>query len=279
MASPHFLCIGAQKAGTTWLHQVLNSHESIWLPPVKEIQFLNEYYIPEAFTWTSDHRKRHAEADIRRIAQADTMDINRLRACVHILSEYVSYEWYEQLFDFAPENSIRGEMTPEYSLLPVKAIDEIIIRYSNLKVIFIMREPADRAVSAIKMRLNRDPIFFQGEAEKSAAIMKWATEWDIIERGNYQRIISEWGSRLPAGNLLTLLSDELSLYPERCITEVCSFLGIKQGACTFNLHKKIHVGEKISLSDDAKEAIAQGQASNAEWYKNNKRRFSVAPSD
>lgn len=279
MAAPHFLCIGAQKAGTTWLHQVLNSHESIWLPPVKEIQFLNELYLPEAFTWTGDHRKRHAEAEIKRIAQADTMDINRLRACIHILSEHVSYEWYEQIFDFAPNNSIRGEMTPEYSLLPVKAIDEIISRYSDLKVILVMREPADRAVSAIKMRLSRNPELSQSEAEKNATIITWATEWDIIERGNYKRIISEWGSALPAGNLLALLSDELLLYPERCIKEVCSFLGIKQDAFTFNLHKKIHVGEKITVSDDAKAAIAQAQASNIEWYKDNKIGFSVAPSD
>jgi hypothetical protein len=31
---PDFLGIGAQKAGTTWLHHNLRSHPDIWPPPV-----------------------------------------------------------------------------------------------------------------------------------------------------------------------------------------------------------------------------------------------------
>ena len=95
MAAPDCLYIGAQKAGTTWLHTVLKSHKDVWLPPVKELQFLNEYYMRDSFRWTSDHRLRHATAEIRRLAQANSLDIKRIHACAHIVTDNVSYKWYE----------------------------------------------------------------------------------------------------------------------------------------------------------------------------------------
>ena len=38
---PHFLCIGAQKAGTTWLYDNLKDHPEVWLAPVKEIFYFD----------------------------------------------------------------------------------------------------------------------------------------------------------------------------------------------------------------------------------------------
>jgi hypothetical protein len=38
---PDFLCIGAQKAGTSWLYQNLQEHPGIWLPPIKEIHYFD----------------------------------------------------------------------------------------------------------------------------------------------------------------------------------------------------------------------------------------------
>jgi hypothetical protein len=38
---PNFLGIGAQKSGTTWLHDNLARHPQVWLPPVKEIHYFD----------------------------------------------------------------------------------------------------------------------------------------------------------------------------------------------------------------------------------------------
>ncbi len=32
-ACPDFLCVGAQKAGTSWLYQQLERHPDFWMPP------------------------------------------------------------------------------------------------------------------------------------------------------------------------------------------------------------------------------------------------------
>ena len=37
--SVSFLCIGAQKAGTTWLHEMLRRHKGLSLPEQKEVHF------------------------------------------------------------------------------------------------------------------------------------------------------------------------------------------------------------------------------------------------
>src|SRR5689334_16087334 len=40
-ACPDFLCIGAQKAGTSWLYQQLEPHPDFWMPPVKELHYFD----------------------------------------------------------------------------------------------------------------------------------------------------------------------------------------------------------------------------------------------
>src|SRR5207245_8007632 len=41
-AGPDFLCVGAHKGGTTWLYQQLDSHPDFWMPPVKELHYLDQ---------------------------------------------------------------------------------------------------------------------------------------------------------------------------------------------------------------------------------------------
>ena len=36
-----FVCVGAQKAGTTWLARVLEDHPEIFMTPVKEIHYFD----------------------------------------------------------------------------------------------------------------------------------------------------------------------------------------------------------------------------------------------
>jgi len=41
-AQPDFLCVGAQKGGTSWLYQQLESHPGFWMPPVKELHYFDK---------------------------------------------------------------------------------------------------------------------------------------------------------------------------------------------------------------------------------------------
>ncbi len=41
---PNFICIGAQRAGTTWLYHCLKEHPQIFVPKQKELRFFNYNY-------------------------------------------------------------------------------------------------------------------------------------------------------------------------------------------------------------------------------------------
>ncbi|ETX01849.1 MAG: hypothetical protein ETSY1_05830 [Candidatus Entotheonella factor] len=51
---PHFAGIGAQKAGTSWLHACLYEHPGIYMPASKEIHFFSKYY-DRGIPWYEAH--------------------------------------------------------------------------------------------------------------------------------------------------------------------------------------------------------------------------------
>jgi len=59
---PSFLCIGAQKAGTTWLHNMLRQHPELFLPETKELSFfdLKSNFEGRGTSW---YRSNFAAAD------------------------------------------------------------------------------------------------------------------------------------------------------------------------------------------------------------------------
>ena len=78
---PGALCIGAQKAGTSWLAQMLGQHPQIWIPPFKEVQFFNHRFIPEHRKWIGWHyRNKPAEIRDRHAARNQIRDMGAERS-------------------------------------------------------------------------------------------------------------------------------------------------------------------------------------------------------
>jgi hypothetical protein len=106
MNSIDFICVGAQKSGTTTLHHILQQHPSIFLPDCKECHFF------------------------------DTGDYHN------------GIHWYYQTyFAKATESHLNGEITPSYMVMPEVAGRLAETVDNNLKLLFLLRDPVDRAVS------------------------------------------------------------------------------------------------------------------------------------
>lgn len=54
MKAPHFIAIGSQRAGTTWLHNCLTEHPQISLPKSKELHYFDIHY-NKGVTWYQSH--------------------------------------------------------------------------------------------------------------------------------------------------------------------------------------------------------------------------------
>ncbi|MHA6297924.1 sulfotransferase family protein [Devosia sp. CAU 1758] len=107
---PHFLIIGAMKAGTTTLFRDLVEHPDIFLPQEKE---------PEILTRHSDDRTR-------------------------MMKEFAS------LFAPARHGQLRGEASTAYSKRPdFEGVAECALRVCgpDLKLIYLTRDPIKRAIS------------------------------------------------------------------------------------------------------------------------------------
>lgn len=61
---PNFLCIGAQKSGTTWLYYNLKEHPQIWLPLYKEIHYFDEIYVNQSLAKSTITRRERNRLSI-----------------------------------------------------------------------------------------------------------------------------------------------------------------------------------------------------------------------
>src|ERR1700741_1341281 len=114
---PDFLCIGAQKAGTTWLDKTLRRHPGLWLPPIKETQYFNHLHLPQSRGWTTRTRQERAEKTLRRyLAKTPQAEWNYRYVSVlaDIAASPVSDRWYGRIFSLAAPDMLCGEVTPDY---------------------------------------------------------------------------------------------------------------------------------------------------------------------
>ena len=184
---PSFLCIGAQKAGTSWLFAQLQSHPKVWMPPMKELQYFNHLYVPEHRAWTSWHiRQGAARALEYHVGRDEAPDFGYVRYLADLGSrELFTDGWYRRAFERpAAQGKLVGEITPEYSTIPEAGIRHLRALLGAVRIIYLIRAPVSRALSQLQMNLSRKGNLAPDEAQWIEA----ADQWDIDNRGDYARL-------------------------------------------------------------------------------------------
>ena len=159
------LGVGAQKAGTTWLHRYLNGFDDV------STGFMKEYHIWDARDLPScKHFKVRLWPYLRKKLRFKTGE------------RVVRYEMqnrfgaYEAYFRSVAGQGYRvtGDITPSYALLTEKTLAEIMRRLEasgfEVKVVFLLRDPVERCWSAVRMfRRGVGPHMTPEQAELSEA--------------------------------------------------------------------------------------------------------------
>lgn len=238
---PDFLGIGAQKAGTTWLSQMLGQHPGIWTPPFKEVQFFNHRFIEEHREWLPWHFNR-TKKNIRQ-SWAD-----RGREMPDHLTDYLerltrgemfTNHWYKRVFAPAPAHTQAMDVTPEYSTLPDEGVDFIAKFLPKAKFVYIVRHPVDRAISQMRMnmrRLNRT----------AATLDDWMAEIDdpvLMDRGDYATYVPRWQARFGPDRLLILPFGQIAADPQGLLAGVEGFLGLGPHGHYRGAEKKVFASE------------------------------------
>ncbi|KAA9131519.1 sulfotransferase [Marinihelvus fidelis] len=224
--NPDFICIGAQKAGTTWLYRQLRAHPDAWLPPVKELHYFDREarrcaHHPLARLGEPGTRAAFAEwlGELRHHRQPGDLAWGR-----HYFFGERNDQWYVRLFEPGRER-LAGEFTPAYSAMSPGRISHVARLAPQARILLILRNPVERAWSHAVMNLCR----FAGRAVSDVSDEAFLAHFSgrgSRRRGDYPGMLRRWQSAFPADQLHVRFYDELKASPGDFLAGVCQFLGL-----------------------------------------------------
>ncbi|MDO5706571.1 MAG: sulfotransferase [Paracoccus sp. (in: a-proteobacteria)] len=221
---PQVLCIGAQKAGTSWLAQILGQHPQVWIPPFKETHFFNYQFVPGHRYWIEWHyRNKPAEIRQRHARRQSPIppEVDQWLTGICAGRRMFTNHWYKRIFAPAPAHAMGADFTPEYSTLPDEGVAHVAGFLPRARVIYLIRDPVDRAVSQLRMNLMR-------EKRRPATVADWLHEIEnpvLAERGDYAAYIPRW-QRYFGDRLLILPYGRIAADPDGLMQAVETHLGI-----------------------------------------------------
>lgn len=206
---PNFLCIGAQKAGTTWLYQMLLNHPELYVPGYsKELHFFDRNFV-NGMEW------------------------------------YKSYFWYGK-------GRIKGEITPNYATLEEGAVSFISRIMPFLKVIYIFRNPIDRAWSHLLMDYTVNAGREFESLSKDEVLNHFNTEYSRSNGSYYDNVI-RWQKFIPKHRIVYGYYEEIKDNPEIIIKRFLDHLGVESSKEILDkmpLNEVVFQGNHFAITDE-----------------------------
>ena len=241
---PDFLCVGAQKGGTSWLYHQLNFHLDFWMPPIKELHYFD------------------ALSRVKRPVQPSCRDQRDQRFLQRITElgarSYIDLHGYSRLFEPKAE-LLSGDITPGYSLLNDELIERIVGHFPNLKVIFLARDPVERAWSQLSMdlRVQSIPPFDTTDVDE---VTRYLLNPAVILRSHPSKIVARWRRHVSPDLFRIYFFDDLERDPAGLRRSILTFLGADPRKPSGRLSPGYNAqagGEKLPLTDKVRSALAQ----------------------
>ena len=195
MPAPDFIIIGGQKCGTTWLRYHLRQHPDVYVP-TNEAQFFNR-----------------------------SQNLARGR------------DWYESFFSKAGPDQVVGDKSPDYLWTTSDGArnhiagshERIYEMYPDMKLVVTLRNPVNRAVSALNHFIRRghvtplygiDPLLFGDEQDRIEGL-------GIIEKGYYYRELRPYLDLFDRDQVLLLFfEDDILQTPRETLRRLYDFVGV-----------------------------------------------------
>lgn len=217
MTSPTFvLGLGAQKAGTTWLHRYLGGAGEFAAGPMKEYHVWNAIY-------------RIDGADVPTLEGSDTAAREALRQRM-IAAPDAYFDHFAELLE-QNGKTIAADITPAYSALPPEALERICSGFQArgiaVKAVFLIRDPVERCWSAARMYRRKQlsvaglsPAL--GEAE---FVRAYAASAHSQNRGRYEATIRHVERAFASGDCFFGIYEEL--FERASVNALSAFLGVR----------------------------------------------------
>jgi len=219
---PNFFVVGAGKAGTTSLYHYLRQHPQIYMSPVKEPCYFAAELRPDNL---SPDFARYIARQTRELPGflGDRMPVKPLGWLVTDWNDYV------RLFQKVRDEKAIGEATASYLWSQTSAVN-ISARIPGAKIIMILRDPAERALSQYMHHLAEGftRYTFRQQIEKSARAggRELSILHPFLEVGLYYRQVKRYLDRFPRENIRIYWYEDDWRNPRRMLADVHQFLGV-----------------------------------------------------
>lgn len=228
-----FIGIGAQKSGTTWLFNCLNQIDQFTLPPQKEFHYFS---------------KNPKYPSKNHLSSFWSKSFHHKKLFLKKLFLEKNDKWY--LSKFENLNGFTGEITPAYSMLDEKDIKHMYELLPDVKLIFLVRNPIDRAWSAYKSIHKKE--LTKSSSLDNQKIIKYMKKNSQILRSNYLRTIDLYSKSFQDNQILVCFFDAITNHPELLIKDIADHICGKDKIIInhLNFNKKVNPSIKIDMPEE-----------------------------
>jgi Sulfotransferase domain len=184
---PSFICVGAGKAGTTWLWEMLRRHPDVFLPDVKEIHYFNDIAFEGSDVRNPNYRK--------------------------------PVSWYLRFFAPARPGQTCGEISPSY-LWSETAPDAIHAFDPRMRILVMLRDPVDRLFSSYLFGQQKGEI---GRISFEEALH--SIDY-LLARAPCARSVERYAELFGRDRVKVVFHDDLAADPRGVLLDVERFLGV-----------------------------------------------------
>jgi hypothetical protein len=260
---PDFICIGLPKAGTGWLFDQLGGHPDFWMPPVKELLYLQQPVSKIRFVDRSGRARPNPNGRERRVHREkfDERDLAFLKYAASCHGEQLSLERYAKLFSFKGE-LLSGDISPPYWTLGPEMIARLAARFPGTKIVLLVRDPVARAWSRISMAY-RSNLFAPVLLEDPAGFRRYVEKTKKIGNIHTTAIVERWRMLAPDNPFRWFLFDDIAAQPENALRDILTFLGADPDKIVAGVapdYNRKSEERKLDMSAMAKSVLAEHYA-------------------
>lgn len=256
---PDWICVGAQKAATTWLYQQFIGVPGVFLPAIKEIHYYSELCDKRVARYSVRQRERKTTSTRAywqkvkfAVADRKTKRDRRLAELEHLRSGAFDDNWYGGIFGFAREDEVCGEICPSYMIMPQEGIDHVFRLNPDAKIIIIVRDPVARAWSHLRMTHEPEKLTAIAESDDLDRALRV-----FVEYTDYASAIPRWRSAAKDGNVRVQLFDDVISDPIATLDGLAEFMGLGQDKKWPRAQQASHKGKPFPMPERIRAALLE----------------------
>ena len=242
MALPSFLCVGAQKSGTTTLYALLRQHSHIYLPDTKEIHYFTLNYANN-HSWYEHH---FLDASVEQI-------------CGDITPYYLFHP-------FAPERAFSLIPDARIVVLLRDPVDRAISQYFHSVRLGLETLDMKTAFELEEIRLHSCETVLRYKAGLHSSHQ----EHSYLSRSKYEIQLARWLKYYNSEQILLLRSEEFFSDLEISMQKIFTFLSLPPQSCEITpVHLNAGKSECNSVPSSFRQKLRMQLSNTYDWLSDN----------